>query len=185
MNLGAAILARETGGPPGVRRPRESLPASIARARVAALPESGSSCARTFASVPGCVTSLAFEPLEARLLLVADTRACVRLYDVDAARGVGLARPLASGAPDDARAHARAVTSVAWYTRDGGLFVSGGADGRLVVWDAGSRGGACGGGASAGSGTLRAALRVDLLSAGARGAGGSGEWWGWANRKAS
>jgi hypothetical protein len=137
-------LARETGA-------RGALAAGAARARARALPRAASA---VFAAGAGCVTDVAVDPVGERWLLVGDTRARVRLYDCNAAPR---AEPRGAAA-DAARAHARAVTSVAWWARDGGLFVSGGADGRLVAWDARD------------AGALRPAARIDVLDGG----GGAG-----------
>ena len=123
------------------------LPTAISFARARGAPTASS---EVFAAAPGCVTALALEPLEERVLVAVDTRACVRVFDCDAPR----ARALRATVSDADRAHARAITSITWYSRDGGIFVTGGADGRVVAWDARAGGGP------------RPALRVDVLEGG-------------------
>lgn len=93
-----------------------------------------------FCAEAGCTTDVALEAVSGRLLLAVDTRARVRLYDCDD----DTCCPPSSGSPlrssplgscaDAVAAHDRAITTCAWLPRDGGLFVTGGADGRVVVW---------------------------------------------------
>ena len=140
--LGAA--AHVPAGAPSLSAALEACFASAARFEV-------------FSSSPGCVTALELEPVAGRLLLSTDTRATVRLFDGQArvcGGAAGACPAQLASYFDAARAHSRAVTSCAWYPRDGGLFVTGGADGLCVVWDPGVASGA--------GGTLAPVFRVPV-----------------------
>jgi DNA excision repair protein ERCC-8 len=132
-----SLLQRETGGIPSA-----SLPGELQNACVSCFASRAKF--QVFAAFPGCVTALALEPTRGRVLLATDTRAVVRLFDGEARLpveqgGAVCGAPLASYF--NTETHSRAVTTCAWYPRDGGLFVTGGADGAAVAWDPGLAGG--------------------------------------------
>ena len=85
-----------------------------------------------FASaLPGSAyTTLSLSPNIAQVLLATDSLGSVRLYRTNALGG-GRASPIASSVVS---AHS-ALSSSAWYS-DSGLFVLGGSDGKVSIWDA-------------------------------------------------
>jgi DNA excision repair protein ERCC-8 len=89
-------------------------------------------------SVPldAAVFAMAIDLAESRYLLVAGgTR--LLAYDLAPAAEVSpVLHPLVSTAAVGAQAHRFAVSALAWYAHDSGLFVSGAFDGAVLAWDA-------------------------------------------------
>ena len=129
---------------------------AVAGARAGAL-AAGPVC-EVVCACDGPVLCIDVDPVDERYLLATDSRAVVTLLDLDrrAAAGEGAAmvararpRPGAMqssssgpagatrrGTPrDTVDGHTRAISSVAWYPVDTGLFATGGFDSRVVTWD--------------------------------------------------
>jgi DNA excision repair protein ERCC-8 len=88
-------------------------------------------------SVPldAAVFAMALDAAESRYLLVAGgTR--LLTYDLGLAAAAAVLEPLVSVAAVRAGAHQFAVSALAWYAHDSGLFVSGAFDGAVLAWDA-------------------------------------------------
>jgi DNA excision repair protein ERCC-8 len=87
------------------------------------------------------VTSLALDGIERRYLLSADAHGLLCLYDTQpplarpTASSPHTHGPLATSTVTTGRGSQYAVNAVCWYTVDTGLFVSGGHDGGVHLWD--------------------------------------------------
>jgi len=139
------------------------LEEAVCFSRVNSLGEDATS--ELLASAAGPVTCVALDRLSQRFLLTVDTRSTVLLHDTSAVgtgtvrpsppTGMGgapmgydaiaryprsapmpvAARSAAVRAPPPLSGHNRAISCVAWFPSDTGLFLTGAADNRLLTWD--------------------------------------------------
>ena len=86
---------------------------------------------------------LDLDPIEQRYLLSAAADASVAIYDTlepssDSLYGYDMHKPVCIITKQTPGAHRFAISSIAWYPVDAGLFVTGSFDQTVIVWDANS-----------------------------------------------